>query len=76
MTSVGQVSHLEASTAAMCDDLLNKTSIIEQYVRQSRTGRQQHDVTRSANFVFFTTVLFFAMQLNRYMLRKLVFLFD
>ena len=38
-----QVSHLESSTASMCDDLLNKTSIIERYVANSNKGAWRHN---------------------------------
>lgn len=33
-----QVQHLETSTAAMANDLLDKTKIIEHYVMESKTG--------------------------------------
>ena len=35
---VWQVQHLETSTAAMADDLIQKTKIIEHYVMETRTG--------------------------------------
>ena len=33
-----QVNHLEMSNACMADDILNKASIIEHYVMESRSG--------------------------------------
>ncbi|RUS74934.1 hypothetical protein EGW08_017314, partial [Elysia chlorotica] len=33
-----KVNHLETSNACMADDILNKTSIIEHYVMESRSG--------------------------------------
>lgn len=37
-----KVRHLETSTAAMADDLLEKSRIIEHYVMESRTETKQH----------------------------------
>ena len=37
---VFQVSHLESSNAAMADDLLKKTAIIEHYVMEGRPSNQ------------------------------------
>ncbi|BFZ08559.1 hypothetical protein BsWGS_11598 [Bradybaena similaris] len=36
-----KVNHLEVSNACMAEDILNKTSIIEHYVMESRTGPKQ-----------------------------------
>ena len=35
---VFQVSHLESSNSAMCEDLLEKSAIIEHYVKDSKLG--------------------------------------